>query len=181
MLDLSFGNNILIYGVIVSAISFLVTLIATPKMIRSLIAQGSVVQDYHKPGKPDVPRPAGPVLLGGIAAAEIILYFLTLDIIIMAITLTTVIAFIVGFIDDRKVLPGWFKPAALIAAAIPLIIFGAHGTNLNLIFGNAFIPLLYVPFILVIIPIVGNTINSIDVLNGVRSEEHTSELQSLTN
>jgi hypothetical protein len=49
MLDLSFGNNILIYGVIVSAISFLVTLIATPKMIKSLIAQGSVVQDYHKP------------------------------------------------------------------------------------------------------------------------------------
>src|SRR5215208_5027228 len=159
MLDLSFGNNILIYGVIVSAVSFLVTLIATPKIIRSLITQGSVVQDYHKPGRPNVPRPAGPVLLGGIAAAEIILYFLTLDITIMAITSTTVIAFIVGFIDDRKVLPGWFKPAALIAAAIPLMIFGAHGTNLNLIFGNAFIPLLYVPFILVIIPIV--------VLNGV--------------
>src|ERR671910_2553449 len=167
MLDLSFGNNILIYGVIVSAISFLVTLIATPKMIRSLIAQGSVVQDYHKPGRPDVPRPAGPVLLGGIVAAEIVLYFLTLDMAIIAITLTTVIAFIVGFIDDRKVLPGWFKPAALIAAAIPLIIFGAHGTHLNLIFGNAFIPLLYVPLIVVIIPIVGNTINSIDVLNGV--------------
>ena len=167
MLDLSFGNNILIYGVIVSAISFLLTLIATPKMIRSLIAQGSVVQDYHKPGRPDVPRPAGPVLLGGIVVAEIVLYFLTLDITIMAITLTTVIAFIVGFIDDRKVLPGWFKPAALIAAAIPLIIFGAHGTHLNLIFGNAFIPLLYIPLILVIIPIVGNTINSIDVLNGV--------------
>ena len=167
MLDLSFGNNILIYGVIVSATSFLVTLIATPKMISSLMAQGSVVQDYHKPGRPNVPRPAGPVLLGGIAAAEIILYFLTLDITIMAITLTTVIAFIVGFIDDRKVLPGWFKPVTLIAAAVPLIIFEAHGTHLNLVFGNAFIPLLYIPLILAIIPIVGNTINSIDVLNGV--------------
>jgi UDP-GlcNAc:undecaprenyl-phosphate GlcNAc-1-phosphate transferase len=110
MLDISFGNNILIYGVIASAISFLVTLIATPKMISSLIAQGSVVQDYHKPGRPNVPRPAGPVLLGGIAASEIILYLLTLNMTIMAIMLTTVIAFIIGFIDDRKVLPGWFKP-----------------------------------------------------------------------
>lgn len=167
MLDLSFGNNILIYGVIVSATSFLVTLIATPKMISSLIAQGSVVQDYHKPGRPNVPRPAGPILLGGIVASEIILYLLTLNMTIMAIMLTTVIAFVVGLIDDRKVLPGWFKPIALIAAAMPLIIFGAHGTHLNLVFGNAFIPLLYIPLILAIIPIVGNTINSIDVLNGV--------------
>ena len=167
MIDISFGNNILIYGVIASAISFLVTLIATPKMISSLIAQGSVVQDYHKPGRPNVPRPAGPILLGGIVASEIILYLLTLNMTIMAIMLTTVIAFVVGLIDDRKVLPGWFKPIALIAAAMPLIIFGAHGTHLNLVFGNVFIPLLYIPLILAIIPIVGNTINSIDVLNGV--------------
>jgi UDP-GlcNAc:undecaprenyl-phosphate/decaprenyl-phosphate GlcNAc-1-phosphate transferase len=167
MLDLSFGNNILIYGVIVSATSFLVTLIATPKMISSLMAQGSVVQDYHKPGRPNVPRPAGPILLAGIVVSEIILYLLTLNMTIVAIMLTTVIAFIVGFIDDRKVLPGWFKPVTLIAAAVPLIIFEAHGTHLNLVFGNAFIPLLYIPLILVIIPIVGNTINSIDVLNGV--------------
>jgi UDP-GlcNAc:undecaprenyl-phosphate/decaprenyl-phosphate GlcNAc-1-phosphate transferase len=90
-----------------------------------------------------------------------------LNMTIVAIMLTTVIAFIVGFIDDRKVLPGWFKPVTLIAAALPLIIFEAHGTHLNLVFGNAFIPLLYIPLILVIIPIVGNTINSIDVLNGV--------------
>jgi UDP-GlcNAc:undecaprenyl-phosphate/decaprenyl-phosphate GlcNAc-1-phosphate transferase len=167
MLDLSFGNNILIYGVIVSATSFLVTLIATPKMISSLMAQGSVVQDYHKPGRPNVPRPAGPILLAGIVASEIILYLLTLNMTIVAIMLTTVIAFIVGFIDDRKVLPGWFKPVTLIAAAVPLIIFETHGTHLNLVFGNAFIPLLYLPLILAIIPIVGNTINSIDVLNGV--------------
>jgi UDP-GlcNAc:undecaprenyl-phosphate/decaprenyl-phosphate GlcNAc-1-phosphate transferase len=167
MLDLSFGNNILIYGVIVSATSFLVTLIATPKMISSLMAQGSVVQDYHKPGRPNVPRPAGPILLAGIVVSEIILYLLTLNMTIVAIMLTTVIAFIVGFIDDRKVLPGWFKPVTLIAAAVPLIIFEAHGTHLNLVFGNAFIPLLYIPLILAIIPIVGNTINSIDVLNGV--------------
>jgi UDP-N-acetylglucosamine--dolichyl-phosphate N-acetylglucosaminephosphotransferase len=167
MLNLYFENNILIYAAIVSSISFLVTLITTPKIIKTLIAQGSVVQDYHKPGRPNIPRPAGPVLVGGITLAEIVLYFLTSNMTIIAIMLTTVIAFIVGFIDDRKVLPGWFKPSALIVAAIPMIILGAHGTHLNLIFGNVFIPLLYIPLILAIIPIVGNTINSIDVLNGV--------------
>jgi UDP-GlcNAc:undecaprenyl-phosphate/decaprenyl-phosphate GlcNAc-1-phosphate transferase len=44
-----------------------------------------------------------------------------------------------------------------------------HGDYLNLIFGHAFIPLLYIPLIFIIIPVAGNTINSIDVLNGVAS------------
>jgi UDP-N-acetylglucosamine--dolichyl-phosphate N-acetylglucosaminephosphotransferase len=88
---------------------------------------------------------------------------------VIAILFTITIAFIVGFIDDKKITPGWFKPVALIAAGIPLIILQAHGTHLNLVFGSVFIPLLYIPLILAIIPIVGNTVNSIDVLNGVAS------------
>ncbi|MGH9984907.1 MAG: MraY family glycosyltransferase [Nitrososphaeraceae archaeon] len=140
-----------------------------PKSIRSLKSKGQVVKDFHKSGKLDVPRPAGPILLLGIASAEIILYILTLNNAVLAILLTTVIGFIVGIVDDRKIMPGWFKPLALVAAAIPIILMGAHGNYLNLIFGSAFIPILYIPLILVIIPIVGNTINSIDVLNGVAS------------
>ncbi|MGA9316697.1 MAG: UDP-N-acetylglucosamine-1-phosphate transferase [Nitrososphaeraceae archaeon] len=132
-------------------------------------SKGQVVKDFHKPGKPDVPRPAGPILLLGIASAEIILYILTLNNAVLAILLTTVIGFIVGIVDDRKIMPGWFKPLALVAAAIPIILLGAHGNYLNLIFGSAFIPILYIPLILILIPIVGNTINSIDVLNGVAS------------
>jgi UDP-GlcNAc:undecaprenyl-phosphate/decaprenyl-phosphate GlcNAc-1-phosphate transferase len=68
-----------------------------------------------------------------------------------------------------KTMPGWFKPAALILAAIPIIILGSHGDYLGLIFDSAFIPILYILLILSIIPIVGNTINSIDVFNGVAS------------
>ncbi|MGB7882006.1 MAG: UDP-N-acetylglucosamine-1-phosphate transferase [Nitrososphaeraceae archaeon] len=132
-------------------------------------SKGQVVKDFHKPGKPDVPRPAGPILLLGIVSAEIILYILTLNNAVLAILLTTVIGFIVGIVDDRKIMPGWFKPLALVAAAIPIILLGAHGNYLNLIFGSAFIPILYIPLILILIPIVGNTINSIDVLNGVAS------------
>jgi len=159
----------LIYAIVVSLISFLVIFLLMPKSIRSLKSKGQVVKDFHKPGKPDVPRPAGPILLLGIASAEIILYILTLNNAVLAILLTTVIGFIVGIVDDRKIMPGWFKPLALVAAAIPIILLGAHGNYLNLIFGSAFIPILYIPLILILIPIVGNTINSIDVLNGVAS------------
>ena len=150
-----------------SAISFLIVFFITPPFIEYLTKKGRVVLDYHKPGKPKVPRPAGPVLLMGIVISEIILYFLISDVKIISVLLTTIIAFIIGYIDDLKTMPGWFKPAALILAATPIIVLGTHGNYLNLIFDSAFIPILYILLILSIIPIVGNTINSIDVFNGV--------------
>jgi UDP-GlcNAc:undecaprenyl-phosphate GlcNAc-1-phosphate transferase len=163
---LSSSLTIVIYAVIVSSISFLIVYFLTPLFIRYLINKGRVVSDYHKPEKPLVPRPAGPILLIAITSGEIILYFLLFDARIMAILFTTIISFVVGYIDDIKVMPGWFKPLALVLAGIPIIILGAHGNHLNLIFGDSFIPILYLPLILAIIPIAGNTINSIDVLNG---------------
>jgi UDP-GlcNAc:undecaprenyl-phosphate/decaprenyl-phosphate GlcNAc-1-phosphate transferase len=159
--------DIAIYGIIVSVVSFLIVFFITPVFIEYLTRKGRVVVDYHKPGKPMVPRPAGPVLLIGIVISEIILYFLILDVKIISVLLTTIIAFIIGYIDDLKTMPGWFKPAALILAAIPIIVLGTHGNYLGLIFDSAFIPILYILLILSIIPIVGNTINSIDVFNGV--------------
>ena len=167
MIYLIYPLDTAIYGIIVSAVSFLIVFFITPAFIEYLTRKRRVVVDYHKPGKPMVPRPAGPVLLIGIVISEIILYFLILDVKIISVLLTTIIAFIIGYIDDLKTMPGWFKPAALILAAIPIIVLGTHGNYLGLIFDSAFIPILYILLILSIIPIVGNTINSIDVFNGV--------------
>src|ERR671923_386689 len=171
MLD---GVNLITYGAVVSAISFFTVLFMTPAEIRSRTAKGKVVPDAHKPQKPQVPRPAGPVIAVSIAAAEIVLFVLTMNTAVLAILLTTAIAFLIGYIDDSRVMPGWFKPVALLAAAIPLVVLDifvgeVYGDSLNLIFGRAYIPILYIPLIFVIIPITGNTINSIDVLNGVAS------------
>lgn len=166
MLD---GTWLVIHGVAASAISFGVIFFLTPIAIRWLAARSRVVPDAHKPSRPSVPRPAGPVIMVGIAAAEIFLYAVTMNTAVLAVLLTTVVAFTVGYVDDIRVMPGWFKPVALLSAAVPLVVLGAHGSSLNLVFGSAFIPLLYVPLIFVIIPITGNTVNSIDVLNGVAS------------
>src|ERR687890_593901 len=172
MLD---GINLITYAAAVSAISFFGVLLVTPAAIRSLVAKGMVVPDAHKPEKPQIPRPAGPVIMISIAAAETVLFILTMNIAVLAILLTTAIAFLVGYIDDNRMMPGWFKPVALLAAALPLVVLDilhigeVYGESLNLIFGRAYIPLLYIPLIFVIIPVTGNTINSIDVLNGVAS------------
>ena len=72
--------------------------------------------------------------------------------------------------DDRKVMGGWFKPATLAIAAIPIILLGTYDTDLAFpLFGTVQIPALYLALIVLMIPITGNTINSIDVLNGVAS------------
>ncbi|KAA2282998.1 UDP-N-acetylglucosamine-1-phosphate transferase [Candidatus Nitrosocosmicus sp. SS] len=138
-----------------------------PKFISFLKSKGKVVNDNHKPNKPKVPRPAGPILLLSIIIGELILYFITGNLEIISILITTSIAFVIGIIDDFKIMPGWFKPAALIIASIPLILFHIYDNELNVIFGSVFIPILYIPLILISIPLAGNTINSIDVFNGV--------------
>ena len=48
-----------------------------PSFIKFLKLKGKVVNDNHKPNKPKVPRPGGPILLLSIVIVELILYFIT--------------------------------------------------------------------------------------------------------
>jgi len=128
------------------------------------------VKDMNKKENVMVVRPGGISIIAGIIVSEIILYaFLQLNEII-ALLITTTAAFVIGYIDDRKVMGGWFKPVALALAAIPIIMLGAYDTDLAFpLFGTVQIPVLYLALVIFMIPITGNTINSIDVLNGVAS------------
>jgi UDP-N-acetylglucosamine--dolichyl-phosphate N-acetylglucosaminephosphotransferase len=142
----------------------------TPPLIKYLQKQNSTVIDLHKENKVMVARPGGISIIAGIMTSEIILYgFLQMNE-ILAILFTTFIAFVIGFIDDKKVMGGWFKPITLAIATLPIILLGTYDTNLAFpIFGEVKIPILYFGIIVLMIPITGNTINSIDVLNGVAS------------
>ena len=160
----------LILPAIVSCIiAFFVVFVMTPPLIKFLEKKNLTVKDVNKKDVM-VARPGGLSLIAGIVASEIVLYaFLQLNE-ILAIIITTFAAFLIGYIDDRKVMGGWFKPVALAFAAIPIIVFGVYDSNLAFpLFGTVHIPVLYIALIFLMIPITGNTINSIDVLNGVAS------------
>ncbi len=161
----------LILPAIVSCIvAFFVVFVMTPPLIKFLEKRNLAVKDMNKKGDVMVVRPGGPSIIAGIIASEIVLYaFLQLNE-ILAIIITTSAAFVIGYVDDRKTMGGWFKPVALAIAAIPIIVFGAYDSNLAFpLFGTVQIPVLYLALIVFMIPITGNTINSIDVLNGVAS------------
>jgi len=161
----------LIIPAIISCITaFFIVFFMTPPLIKFLEKRNFAVKDMNKKEDVMVVRPGGPALIVGIIVSELVLYaFLQLNE-ILAIIITTSAAFVIGYVDDRKVMGGWFKPVTLAVAAIPIIAFGAYDTGLAFpLFGMVQIPVLYLALIFFMIPITGNTINSIDVLNGVAS------------
>ena len=151
-------------------VAFFVVFLMTPPLIKFLEKRNLTVKDVNKKEDVMVARPGGLSIITGIIASEIVLYAFLQSNEILAIIITTSAAFVIGYVDDRKVMGGWFKPVALAIAATPIIALGAYNSDLAFpLFGTVQIPVLYIALIVFMIPITGNTINSIDVLNGVAS------------
>jgi len=163
-------EQLIIPAIIAITIAFFSVYGLTPFVIRALEKRNITVVDLNKKENTMVARPGGLSIIVGIESSLIILYIFFPISEILAVILTTFFAFIVGIIDDRKTMGGWFKPLALAFCAAPILLLGAYDSNLAFpLFGTVQIPLLYMALVVFIIPIMGNTINSIDVLNGVAS------------
>ncbi len=163
-------TELIIPAVVSCVIAFFTVYLTTPPLIKFLQKKNMTVLDMHKKGHVMIARPGGISIISGIIASEIILYaFLQMNE-ILAVMITTFLAFAIGYVDDRKGMGGWFKPVALALAALPIIFLGAYDSDLAFpLFGEVHIPILYLALIIFMIVITGNTINSIDVLNGVAS------------
>ena len=163
-------EQLIIPAIIAIVVAFFSVYGLTPLVIRALEKRKITVVDANKKEKTMVARPGGLSIIVGIELSLIILYVFFPISEILAVILTTFFAFIVGLIDDRKTMGGWFKPLALAFCAAPILLLGVYDSNLDFpLFGSVKIPLLYMALVVFMIPIMGNTINSIDVLNGVAS------------
>jgi UDP-GlcNAc:undecaprenyl-phosphate/decaprenyl-phosphate GlcNAc-1-phosphate transferase len=166
------------FGVSTTAVSFLVTFFGTKYLISYLAKKKMTVADYHKEGKPQIPRPGGPAIICGLIAGELVLFAETGSYAVLAMALVTLLSGIVGIVDDLKTLGGVSKPALLLVGGLPIIALQyffpnaqvySHHMYLPLFSTPTNLPLLYPLIILVALPVVTNTINTIDVLNGVVS------------
>jgi len=163
-------TELIIPAIVICVVAFFTVYFTTPPLIQFLQKRNFTVTDMNKKELPMIARPGGISIIAGIIASEITLYVFWQMNEILAVIFTSSIAFVIGYVDDRKVMGGWFKPVGLVFASLPIIFLGAYDSDLAFpLFGEVQIPILYFGIIILMIPITGNTINSIDVLNGVAS------------
>ena len=110
-----------VFGVASAAASFLITLFGTRYLITYLKKKNMTVSDYHKSGKPPIPRPGGPAIIAGIGIGEFALFLVTGSYSVLGVLLVTLISGLVGIIDDLKTLGGVVKPALLLVGGLPLL------------------------------------------------------------
>ena len=158
--------GLLEYGIVIMA--FVITYLASNRLISLLIELKREVLDYHKEGKKFVAYPGGPAIILGLVSALLVSIIITNDTRIIAILGVVIISATIGIVDDFKSLGGRKKPLILLLASVPIILLGAYEPNLDfLFFGSVKLSIIYPLLILVSIPVTANTINTIDVLNGV--------------
>ena len=156
---------------VIILVSGLLTYLLTRILIKVLRRRGWLVEDAHKPNRPLIPRPAGPALIIAILVGEAILYCFTNDVRVAALSSALLIAGLIGLVDDVKRLKGYYKPLFLIFASLPILLLGAYVPQpIFPIYGKSVrLFIVYPLLVLAALPITANTINAIDVFNGVVS------------
>ncbi len=174
--------------ILVSVISFLITLVILPWLIRYLKKIELFVIDQNKEDKPLVPISGGLAVTAGILAAFMGWIFaktffqqLNSDahIIIFAVLVSLLTVSFVGFIDDVLIkksregsygLKQWQKPLLTLIAAAPLVAVKAGTTVITVPFYGSFDVGIFYPLILVPIGFIGAT-NMVNLLAGFNGSE----------
>jgi UDP-GlcNAc:undecaprenyl-phosphate GlcNAc-1-phosphate transferase len=152
------------------AIPFAATLIFIPPLIKALTERRILVQDYHKANKPLVPKPGGPALIAALLLGEGVVFLATGSTGVLALIFVTAITATIGIADDLYPLSGILKPTLLILAALPILLLDTYSVHPEFpLFGGVRLSIIYPIILLISISVTSNTVNTIDVLNGVVS------------
>jgi len=148
----------------------------TPLIAKAMRAIGHVRPDVHKPGRPLVPYSGGIALYIAVAPSLLLLALLQPSLLPQTITLALVTgaAFVVGLVDDFKVLGGLMKTSLTLLTVLPVVIAHAIwpsqiqlGRPLVPILGKLRLTIIY--WLLLPLAVAGpaNVVNMLDVFNGV--------------
>lgn len=179
---------------VIAAISFFITLFATPFFIRFFKYVGLTAKDAHKTDNRLVARGGGIPVLAGLLAGlmcyvfiQTFIYSTTKNLVYLFAAITTLILIcLLGFFDDLPVLADksayveeqsefrlrqWQKPLLTLSAVAPLMAVMVGTTNMWVPFvGDVNFGILY-PLVFVPIGVIGaaNMVNLLEGLNGMGS------------
>jgi len=150
--------------------SFILCLVLTRCLIYLYTKHNKFVIDYHKPNQTKVPFPGGVSIIASLSLSNFLLFLLTYEKGYLALTFVTLIAGSVGLLDDFIILGGKVKPILTALASLPILLLSTYDYHLKFpLFGSTRLSLIYPILIIIGIAITSNTVNSLDVLNGVVS------------
>ena len=92
-------TELIIPAVAACVIAFFTVYLSTPSLIKFLQKQNSTVKDVNKKEDVMVPRPGGISIIAGIIASETVLYAFFQMNEILAIMITSSLAFVIGYVD----------------------------------------------------------------------------------
>ncbi len=172
-----FTANILLDELIFIALSFALTYLITPIVIKFAVASGITGRDVNKPNAPEIAEMGGIAILFGFMGAMLLAIafhtFFQVDFNVMAVMaglLTILMMGVLGVIDDIFDIPQIFKAFLPLFAAIPLIAIRA-GNQVMLIpfLGAVNFGILY---LLILVPIgIAVTSNLTNMLAGFNGLE----------
>jgi len=175
------------YVLLVALISFFVTVVSTPVLIRKFREAGIVGEDKHKPNKPKVPEMGGLAIVAGLVAG--VLFAVALSTLaaragmgdpivayknlgdLFAALGTSLISAIIGIFDDLVRMRQSVKAILPLFASLPLVAVAAGHPSITIpLLGELYLPVLY-PLILIPlgVAVASNLTNMLAGFNGLEA------------
>ena len=157
------------------------TFLILPYIMKKMEKRGIVGQDIHKKNRPAVPEMGGVAIILGIGASAIVGVILMPEktVNFISLFLTSLIAGIIGAIDDLKPLNARVKPFLTMSACIPILGLGSYVPSIIFpIIGGTRLTRVYPLLIPVVMAVTSNAVNMMDPFNGVMAG--TSSIITLT-
>ncbi len=159
----------LIYAATGFTISFIITFILVPFLIRKFKEKGIVGIDVHKLEKPEIPEMGGLSILISIIVSAVFLIIVCNNLTKFFVTflIVVIVVGIIGAIDDIKPLNPKLKPTLTALASLPIIIFGTYVPRpVFPIIGKTRLTIVYPLLIIAGLAVSANAVNMLDVFNG---------------
>ncbi len=152
-------------GLFGMALAFATTYLLTLALEMVLNERGMTVPDYHRPGRPGVPRPGGPAIVVGAITGMALLLPAKLAV---AGSAALAISFLIGLADDLFKFGGVEKPLLGLLTAVPVLVLHAYNPFPYIPFvGRVSITYLYPLLLIVGFTIYQNAANMLDIYNGL--------------
>lgn len=163
------GNYSFFLLFVSALLSFVVTLAATPPLLRRMKSAGVFGIDVHKTKKPEVSEMGGFAIYAGFAAALVLAAFLGLNVELMVVALLVVtLSAMVGALDDVMHLGAKEKPLLGYLVGIPLILTAGNDPYLFFpLLGTLWLGLAWLPIVPLGVTAGANAANTFAGFNGM--------------